>query len=455
MLNTKDIPAAIGEGLTDKVYADTLSAIVKDDSSKSAKLLSKLHPSDIADFLERLPLGERHAAVNHIPKDLMGDVLASVNDGVRESLFEDFSQEELVEALSTLESDEIIDIVQDLPEEQAEETIKSITDGSHELLEYAEDTAGGIMHLEYLALPENIIVSDALKYMRENSDLIPQDIDSVYVINKNNKLLGSITVSRLVRLNLKAKLEDEIWEDSVTVNPEMDQEDVAHLFEKYDMHSCAVVDEEHRLLGVIAVDDILDVIMEEHEEDIMRAAGLTEGADLFAPMIDTTRRRLPWLLVNLFTAILASLVIAQFEAEIDKLVALAVLMPIVASMGGNAGTQTLTVVVRGLGLKQITMQNALSLLKKEFIVGGFNGMLLALLLAGGTIAFYGNVMLGVVICIATIANHFLAAVAGLVIPLFLEKIGKDPAISSGVLLTTVTDVCGFFVFLGLAALLLL
>jgi len=444
----------VGEGLTEEHYLNILDTLDHDPEHVKL-LLIPLHPSDIAELFARLPLEEREILVPYISKEVMGEVLAEMSDAVRESITEMLSKRQIDQALETLESDDVADIVQNLDEDTAKRVKQTLPEEHQELLTYEEDTAGGLMQVETVALSGDWTVENTLEYMRENIDGLPEYIHAVYVTGYKGKLLGSVGLSRLVKLPLESKLSDVMWQDPVTVTPEMDQEEVARIFDKYDIFSCAVVQADGTLLGVITIDDILHVLAEEHEEDVMRAAGLEEGLDLFAPVASTTRSRFPWLFINLLTAILASTVIALFEDQIQQLVALAVLMPIVASMGGNAGIQALTVTVRGLSLKQLTFQNAFYLLKKEVLVGGFNGLLLAFILGAATVVFYDDLGLGIVICVATIMTHIFAALAGICIPLLLEKMGKDPAISAGVLLTTVTDIAGFFVFLGLAAIFLL
>lgn len=418
--------------------------------------LGRVHYSDIADLLEQLPLDIRKKVVEHIPTEMFADVLAEVNEGVQETLLADMDTEAVVAAVREMDSDDAADIVQHLEDAVAEEVQEALSDTEQELLIWPENSAGGLMQLEVLALPQSWTVGETLKYLRgEEDEEIPDNVLRLYVIEDDRTFLGSISLHRLVRQPLKVPLGEMMNREALTITPETPAEEVAYLFEKYDLHTCPVVDEKKRLLGQVTVDDILDVVLAKRERDFKRAAGLDASEDLFAPVLQTTRQRFPWLLINLFTAVAASLVIALFEEQIAQLVALAVLMPIVASMGGNAGTQTLTVTVRGLAMKQITPANAFSLLWKEVQVGSFNGLLLALLVGAGVALIYGHILLGTVIFVATVVNHVLAALAGHFIPLLIKRYNGDPAIASGVLVTTVTDVGGFFVFLGLASLFLL
>ncbi|MFT7433901.1 MAG: magnesium transporter [Alphaproteobacteria bacterium] len=448
----------IGLGLTDQVYGQCLIILAADESrlSEIDPILEALHPADIADLIERLPHKKRAKLVSHIPPEYLGETISQLHHEAQEAALNIVSIEDLTDAVETLESDDRVNLVRSLDDEHIIKKGEGIiAEGDHGLLTYDADTAGGIMQTELLAVSGDWEVGDVLQYMRENKLKLPAKIDRVYVVEYQNRLMGSISLSRLVRKDLNREMSEVMRGDNVHVPHEMPNEDVAHLFEKYDMYSCAVVGEGNRLLGILTIDDILDVVIKEQEADIMLAAGLGESQDLFAPVLQTSKKRFSWLLINLFTAILASYVISNFEAQIDQLVALAVLMPIVASMGGNAGTQSMTVAVRGLTTKQLTWQNAGHLLWKEMRVGGFNGLILATILAVGTILWYDNPALGYVIGAATIVNHLLAAFAGIAIPVVLERMGKDPAVSAGVLLTTVTDVGGFFSFLGLAALFLL
>lgn len=453
MLEETQNPRSYTE-LTEKRYEDVLIAL-EEKPQRLRGLLTPLHPADIADLLERLPQKKREFIVLHIPNTMIGDVLAELEEGVQEHLLSILTPQAVVEAVADLESDDTVDIVQHLEERQAEEATESLDKQEKRLLKYDPESAGGLMQLEVLtALPQQKI-GDVLRYLRREAGDLPDNPGTVFIINDKRKLLGTVSLARLVQCPLNLRLEEVMREKPVTIPADMPNTDIPSLFEKYDIHNCAVVNRRGQLLGRITIDDVLDVVLEQHERELKRAAGLNEKDDLFAPIWSTTGKRLPWLIINLGTAILASLVIALFQDQIQRLVALAVLMPIVASMGGNAGTQTLTVTVRGLATGHITMKNALLLLAKELFVGSLNGTALALLLAAGVVYIYDDWVLASIIAAATVINHVFAAIAGHLIPLTLKKLRYDPAISSGVLVTTVTDVGGFFVFLGLAALFLL
>lgn len=453
--NTETKPLPLGTALTDELYTEVLQALKEENLTEIKQRVDMLHPSDVADLLERLSPNERQIVFGCVDTEHNHEVLVELSPGVQEGILSQLPAEEVASAIEQMDSDDTVDVLQHLDEEFAQEVLESITEEEQELLTWPEDSAGGLMQVEFLALPKSWTVEKVHAYFRESPDDLPDKVRNVFVTTKEGKLLGAISLTRLMHRMPEQTLGQIMRTDPVTILPEASVKDVVSTFEKYDLQSCAVVNEAGIMLGRITVDDVLDVVLEEHDKAVMRSAGLEEGGDLFAPVVDTTRQRFPWLLVNLITAILASLVIGMFSNEIEKLVALAVLMPIVASMGGNAGSQTLTVTVRGLAMKQVTMQNALRLLRKELYVGSFNGFILAMLVGLGTMIVYGDWRLGAVICAATVVNHILAAVAGNLIPLIIEKSGGDPAISSGVLVTTVTDVGGFFAFLGLAAIFLL
>lgn len=440
--------------LTDSLYKEVWQAL-NADGEGIADILLTLHPSDIAELIEKLSPDKRVLLVPYIPKDVLGDVLSETSDAAQESLVEQLPNKDLKAAFKQLDSDDVVDIVQNMEGEVAEKAIKALTKEEKQLVKYESDTAGSLMQLEVYKVALDWTVGDVMADLQKPHDSLPDNIHSVFIASPDNVLVGSISLSRLVRLKAKEKLLDVMRQNTYRSTTGEGVDEIIEKFEKYNLIDCAVVDEAGRLVGMITIDDVIDEVEARHEKEQLRSAGLNESQDVFAPVKDVTKQRLPWLIVNLFTAVLASLVIAMFEEQIASLVALAVLMPIVASMGGNAGTQTLTVTVRAIGMGQVTWQNAFMLLKKELTVGSFNGLLLAFLLALGAWLVYGSPMLGVVIATATVIVHVLAAVAGYLIPVTLNKLGKDPAVSSGVLLTTVTDVGGFFAFLWLAGILLM
>lgn len=455
--------APLTEGIREGVLAaiERGEAVGQIDTDTLGSLLGGVHPADIADFLESLPRHKRDMVTSALPKEALGDILVEMEDGAQEHLLSTLDDSTKKEVIAELESDDAVDIARQL-EESAEteeghaEAKKLLSDKAQKrLFEYDAGTAGGMMQLEVVtALPDQK-VSDVFKYLRSGDDSLPDHPGTIFVITEKRKLLGTISLSRLSQCPPSKILSDVMRENPLSLTPDIAEADVVALFEKYNVHNLAITNKRGALLGRITIDDVLDVVMESHDRQTARAAGIEEGEDIFAPIFTTTGKRLPWLIINLFTAVLASMVIALFQDDIQQLVALAVLMPIVASMGGNAGTQTMTVAVRGLATGKLTWSNAWYLLRKEISIGGLNGLLLGLLLALGTFLFYQNLQLAAVIAVATVANHIFAALAGHLIPIGLKRMKYDPAISSGVLVTTVTDVGGFFVFLGLAALILL
>jgi magnesium transporter len=434
-----------------------VDAIASGERERVQELIAPLHYSDLADVLEHLSADERQALVNVIGVDLDADVLSELDDAVREDIIEHLGVDYVASAVVELETDDAVQVVEDLDEEDQKQVLDAIPVGDRALIEeglaYPEDSAGRLMQREVVTVPEFWTIGETIDFMREQTDdggSLPEQFYDIFVIDPQFKPLGSIPLSRLLRGKRSDKVIDTMTEEMKLIPVAMDQEEVAFLFRQRDLVSAPVIDDDGRLVGAITVDDVVDVIHEEHEEDIMRMGGVRED-DLYDAAVDTVRSRFSWLLVNLGTAILASVIIGFFEGTIDQIVALAVLMPIVASMGGNAGTQTLTVTVRALAMKELTTTNALRVVGKELIVSGFNGVLFAALTGGVAWFWFDSQAIGVVIAMAMIVNMVVAGLAGTTIPLFLERNGIDPAVASSVLLTTVTDVVGFASFLGLAA----
>ncbi len=458
MTHPKHYEDTFHKGLTDEAYVAILDALTTNTGSLG-RLLADLHPADIADLLERLPRPQRPLIMAHVPYEHLGDVVAELEDGVQEHILQILRPEEVKHAIAELESDDAADLaqhVEDLSDESGPDAEDLMADHQQKyLLDYDADTAGGMMQLEVVTALPHQTVGEVLDYLRSNAEGMPNNPGTVFVVNSHRKLQGTVSLHRLIRAQTGATLDSVMRKSPLTIMPHVPSEEVIRIFEKYDIHNLAVVNKKDELLGRITIDDVLDAVQANAAYQQTAAAGVGDSEDLFAPVAETTRHRLPWLFINLLTAIMAAAVIALFENSIAQLTTLAVLMPIVASMGGNATTQTQTVIIRGMALGQITKQNAFALLKKEFMAGGYIGTLLALLMALGVGLLYGNWMLAVVIALATVANHLIAALAGWMTPLVLKKFKYDPAISTGVITTTFTDVGGFFVFLGLATLLLL
>jgi len=438
-----------------------IAALESGQTERLLELVQPLHYSELADLLEHLSTEERQSLVDVIGGDLDVDVLSELDDTVRDEIIERLGVDYVAAAVTELETDDAVQVVDNLDEADQKQVLDAIPLGDRALIEaglaYPEDSAGRLMQREVVTVPEFWTVGETIDFMREQTDegsSLPEQFYDIFVVDPQFKPLGSIPLSRLLRGKRPERAADIMTSEMKLIPVDMDQEDVAFLFRQRDLVSAPVINEAGRLVGAITVDDVVDVIDEEHEEDIMRMAGVRED-DLYDAAVDTVRSRFSWLLVNLGTAILASVIIGFFEATIDQIVALAVLMPIVASMGGNAGTQTLTVTVRALAMKELTTTNALRVIGKELIVSGFNGVLFAVLTGAVAWFWFDSSSIGIVIAMAMVVNMAVAGLAGTTIPLFLERNGIDPAVASSVLLTTITDVVGFAAFLGLAAWLLL
>lgn len=421
-------------------------------------IIEDLHPSEIADLLESLPSEVRDELWVHIGTDVEGDVLSHSNTAVRTGLLEQMAPAEVAAATSALETDDVADILQDLPAPVADEVLRSMDELNRQriaaVLTYPEDTAGGLMNVDTVTVRSDVDVDVVLRYLRALREL-PASTDRLIVVDRENHYQGTVTLVSLVAAGPDTPIGEIMVTDESPVAADTPANEVAVLFEQRDLISAPVVDGNGILLGRITIDDVVDVIREESERTLMSAAGLDEESDVFAPIWTTARRRALWLAINLATAFLAAWVIGLFEATIAELVALAVLMPIVASMGGIAGSQSLTIVVRGLALGQVGAANARAVLSREVAVGLLNGVLWAFVVAVVAGLWFSNAGLGAVIGVAMVFNLFTAAFAGASIPLILDRLDIDPALAGGVVLTTITDVVGFFAFLGLAALFLI
>ncbi|KAG1713615.1 Magnesium transporter MgtE [Nymphon striatum] len=441
-------------GLPRRLVPAVLRAVVAKNADAVDVLLDPLHPADIADLLEQIDERDRANLLGLWKGGMDGDILSELGDDLREEMIDALGPTELAEAVRDLESDDVVDLVEDLGEDQQEQVLDAL-DASDRLvveqaLAYPEESAGRLMQMEVVRAPSHWTVGETIDYLRA-SDNLPEQFYHVILVDPRMKPVGYVTLGRLLGAPRETHL-TELMEDSFrTFRVDQDEEDVAYAFNQYHLISAPVVDEDDRLIGVITIDDAMIVLDEEHEEDILRLAGVDGESSLTDKVIATTKRRFPWLAVNLATAIFASLVIAMFEDTIATLVALAVLMPIVASMGGNAGTQSLTVAVRSIATKDLTSANVWRVIRREVLVGLVNGAIFAVVMGLVGWVWFGSPMLGVVIAIAMVVNMVVAGLAGTGIPVLLEKLGIDPALASGAFVTTVTDVVGFFAFLGLAA----
>ena len=419
------------------------------------RLLASLHPAETAHLLESLPPEERRICWPIINPDLRGEVLSYIGDDVRADLMTNMDTADLISATEDLDADDVADILQDLPNHVMREVLRAM-DSQHRrrietILAYEEDTAGGLMNTDVVTIRSDLTLEVVLRYLRMLNGL-PENTDSLYVVDHKDKYLGTLALSQIVSRSRSLTVNNVMSHQADAIPASMDDSDVAHRFEKYNLISAPVVDKDNRLLGRITIDDVVDVIRDEAEHSMLSMAGLGEDEDTFAPVKKSVHRRSLWLGVNLLTAFLAAWTIGLFETTIEKQIALAILMPIVASMGGVAGSQTLTLVIRSMALGQLNDKNQRWLLRKEIAVGAINGLLWAIAIAIVTIIWFNSFALGLLIGAAIIINLVAAALAGVTIPIALQKFGIDPALSGSVLLTTVTDVVGFVAFLGFATL---
>ena len=432
------------------------AAIAAQDAQRLFDLLDPLHAADIADILEQVGTDDRKALLHLYGAEFDGDILSELDEGLRDEVISYLPRDILAEAVRDMDSDDVVDLLEDLDESQ-HDVIFDVLDeedrqAAQQSLSYPEYSAGRLMQRETIAVPEDWNVGAAIDFLRGREDL-PDQFYHVILVTPENEPVGYVTLGRLLSSKRTSLLRD-ITEDSFRTFALDDEEgDVAYAFNHYHLISAPVIDGQGKLVGVITIDDAMAVLDEENEEDLLRMAGVGEG-NLSDGYIETTKQRLPWLAVNLVTAIIASLVIAIFESTIETLVALAVLMPIVASMGGNAGTQSMAVAVRGLATRDLTGANVWRVIRRETLVGLVNGLIFALVMGVIGYAWFGSTLLAVVIGAAMVINLVVAGFSGITLPALLDRLGFDPALASGTFVTTVTDVVGFFAFLGLAAMFL-
>ena len=420
--------------------------------------LDELHPADVAYILESLPIEDRLVVWDLVKADRDGDILLEVSDAVRQTLIAEMDSDELLAAAEQLDTDEIADLAPDLPQDVFQELLESLDSQNRERLQsalsYPEDSVGGLMDFDIVTIREDITLEVALRYLRRLGKL-PDHTDKLFVVDRDDILLGVLPLKRLVVHDPDASVAAVMADEAVVFHPEDDAKEAAQAFGRYDLVTAPVVDAGNKLVGRLTVDAVMDFIQEETEGDMLSMAGLREEEDLFSSVWKSMQNRWAWLAINLMTAFIASRVIGLFEGSIEKIVALAALMPIVAGIGGNSGNQTITMIVRGLALGQISAHNMKSLLMKELGVSLLNGLVWGSVL--GLLAFmlYQNVALGLVMTGAMTLNLLLAALMGVGIPLVMTRFGRDPAVGSSVLITAVTDSGGFFIFLGLATIFLL
>ena len=427
-------------------------------ASQVRKLLSNLHSAEIADLLESFPHGPREILWGLVQPDDHGETLVHLNDEVRAGLIDAMNTDDLVAATEGLDADDLADLIKDLPGAVIQEILHSMDKQNRDrlvsVLYYPEDTAGGLMNVDTVTVRADVTLDVVLRYLRLHID-IPDNTDNLIVVDRNDNYKGILPLSRLLTNDPELLVAEIMNGETAAISATMEDTEVARLFETHDLVSAPVISEEGKLLGRITIDDVVDVIREDADHSLLRLAGLDEEDDTFAPVVKSARRRAVWLGINLFTALLASWVIGLFQATLEQVVALAVLMPIVASMGGIAGSQTLIIVIRGMALGQIGHTNARWLMYKELAVSALNGVGWAVVVAVIAATWFHDQTIGIIIGAALIINLIFAAVAGLSIPFLLQTMNVDPAHAGTVLLTTVTDIVGFMVFLGLGTIFLL
>ncbi|WP_413718354.1 magnesium transporter [Silicimonas sp. MF1-12-2] len=443
--------------LRNKVVLAAVEAADSGDRARLEEVLEPLHPADIADLLEQVGADSRTSILRLAGDYIDGEILSEIDEDIRDSVIEALEPEVLAAAVQELESDDVVDLIEDLDEPQ-QEAILDVLDmvdriAVEKALSYPEYSAGRLMQREVVIAPEHWTVGDTIDHLRANADL-PDQFYHIVLVDPRHRPTAYVTLGRIMSSRREVPLK-AITEDSFRVF-EVDEEegDVAYAFNQYHLISAPVVDSDGRLVGVITIDDAMAVLDEEHEEDVLRLGGVGDES-LSNSTLEIVRRRFPWLGINLATAILASIVISFFDEVIAAVVALAVLMPIVASMGGNAGTQSMTVAVRALATRDLTGSNAWRVIRREAMAGLLNGMIFAIVMGLVGLVWFGQPMIGVVIAVAMVVNLLAAGLSGVLIPLALDKSGVDPALASGTFVTTVTDVVGFFAFLGLASVMLL
>ena len=428
------------------------AAIADRDTLTLNRDVGALHESEVGDLLETLSADQRHALVGLMGKDFDFSALTEVDEAIRLDIVESMPDEQIAQAVQELDSDDAVYILEDLDDDDREAILAKLPFTERvrlrRALDYPDESAGRRMQTEFVAVPPFWTVGQTIDYMREDNNL-PESFSQIFVIDPSFRLLGAIDLDRILRTRRTFRVEEIMHETRHAIPATMDQEEAAHEFEQYDLLSAAVVDENERLVGVLTIDDVVDVIQQEAQEDLLRLGGVGDE-ELSDSVLEASRSRVPWLLVNLVMAFLAASVIGLFDATIQEIVALAILMPIVAGMGGNAASQTMTVTVRALATKDIDIYNAGRIIRREMGVGLLNGVIFATLIGLVAGFWFDSPTLGGIIATAMVINMFVAALAGILVPLLLDRFDVDPAVASAVFVTTTTDVVGFFAFLGLA-----
>jgi len=446
--------------MDNKDNADNLKIILDDPSDLSLnqirRLLNKMSSSEIAHALESSPPKQRDLLFSLLKTEEEGDVLSELGEEIQQDLISNISNEELGEAVKELELDEIVDILQNLPEERMKNILSNMSRVDRKRIEmgltFPENTAGGLLNTDVISVRPDNSINEVISYLRDQGNL-PENTDKIFVVNNDNEYLGELSISEIITSNPSMIVREIMQTEILPINADLDDKEVATLFERNDLISSSVIDEAGKLIGRITIDDVVDVIREDADQNLLGMAGVAE--DTFAPPGRAAKSRVFWLSMNLITAFIAASTINIFQDVIDKIVYLAVLMPIVASMGGVAATQTLTIVLRGLTLEQINSSNIKWLFKRELAVSILNGIVLSILVGVITYAWFQDWMIALLLSCALVINLISSVIAGVIVPLLLRKFNQDPAIGGSVVVTTVTDVIGFFSFLGLAAIFLI
>lgn len=445
-------------GLSDRFINTVVAALNDNDREKVLAELKDLSDADTAELISKISDSDRQLLLKEFSEKMDPYVFSELSSDLQRIVLPELPPQQVASIISELDSDDALYMIQNLDEDFQHAIIHHLSAKTRmalqEGLSFPEDSAGRLMQREFVAVPQFWTVGKTIDFLRAAADELPDDFFDLFVIDPGYHIVGEIPLNRLVRARRSEKVESLRLEDTHPIPATMDQEEVAQLFRRENLMSAPVVDEEDRLIGVITIDDVVDVIDQEAQDDILKLGGVKDDSDIYRNLRATTWSRFRWLFINLWTAILASTVVALFDATIEQIVALAVLMPIVASMGGNAGTQTLTVAVRALATREISDTNAMRIIIKETLVATLNGIGFAILMGLIAGVWFHSVPLGLVIGAAMVINLFCAGLFGAAIPIILDKIGSDPAVSSAIFLTTVTDVVGFFAFLGLASIFL-
>ncbi len=456
-ITVRTMPDAMDAEQLEATLGAALDAARAGDAVRVGELLDPVHPADVADLLEQVGLEDREALLAMGSAVIDGDVLSEISDAIREDVLDALSDAVVAEALRDLDSDDLVDIVEDLEAKDQGRLLGAMDAADRVAVEQAlawpEHSAGRLMQRELVVAPDHWTVGEAIDFLR-GADHLPDQFYHVILVDPRLSPVGYVTLGRVLSSGRETRLRNIAEESFRTITATDDEADVAYTFNQYHLISCPVVDAANRLVGVITIDDAMNVLDEEHEEDMLRLAGVGDEADVSDGPVETVKQRLPWLIVNLFTASLSAMVISQFQHTIATLLALAALMPIVASTGGIAGTQSLAVAVRALATRDLTRANAGRVVRREMLAGLMNGVGLALILGCAGVVIFGDWHLGLVLALAMMVNQVVAALGGVMVPLTLDRMGLDPALASGTFVTTLTDVMGFFAFLGLATVML-